>query len=349
MIGAPKPQVSASAFPAIASNPQASKLLSACADAYEWGALHKDEDQLETKYVAPAGITDPAQVSLLQQCVLAAQSAELAGRSVYNLSEAQLNQYADEIGFVVASGLEAGLSGTSMRSPYTPKGTWGDAQKSMIDAMYKAAWGVYGSGGSAYGGEAGAEGEAAKSSGMGTALAITAGLAVAVGGALLLMSGNKAAQNPYAMNPRGRLNDQERSLWIDNDEGLYSWWKSSRQSKRDFIRENKAEIDAAIIAVRDAPPRPRQWWENPSCAMNPGHGEDLDPSQEELFDALLPIAENDGEAYRARDAKMAVANAWRDWKSETDANLREDFKAIQGKLESALKARWARERRESMR
>lgn len=42
------------------------------------------------------------------------------------------------------------------------------------------------------------------------------------------------------------MNNKERNLWIDNDEGLYNWWKSSRQSKAQFIRENREEIDAAI-------------------------------------------------------------------------------------------------------
>jgi hypothetical protein len=73
----------------------------------------------------------------------------------------------------------------------------------------------------------------------------------------------------------------------------------------------------------------------------------LDPSAEDLFDALLVIAENDGDAYRAKDAKMAVRNAWRDWKKETDENLAEDFKSVQAKLEKALKDRWAKEKRES--
>jgi len=45
------------------------------------------------------------------------------------------------------------------------------------------------------------------------------------------------------------LNDDDRAQWIDNDEGLYDWWRSSRQSKRDFIRANRAEIDAAIRSV----------------------------------------------------------------------------------------------------
>lgn len=45
------------------------------------------------------------------------------------------------------------------------------------------------------------------------------------------------------------MNDAERSQWIDNDEGLYNWWRSSRQSKRKFIQENRAEITRAIENV----------------------------------------------------------------------------------------------------
>lgn len=56
----------------------------------------------------------------------------------------------------------------------------------------------------------------------------------------------KHGENP----PRG-INNQDREQWIDNDEGLYGWWKSSRLSKRDFIKQNKAEIDAAIRNVTE--------------------------------------------------------------------------------------------------
>lgn len=34
--------------------------------------------------------------------------------------------------------------------------------------------------------------------------------------------------------------------WIDNDEGLYLWWRGSRLRKREFIRENRVEIERAI-------------------------------------------------------------------------------------------------------
>jgi hypothetical protein len=37
--------------------------------------------------------------------------------------------------------------------------------------------------------------------------------------------------------------------WIDNDEGLYNWWKSSGQSKRAFIKENRTELEECIGKV----------------------------------------------------------------------------------------------------
>ena len=48
-----------------------------------------------------------------------------------------------------------------------------------------------------------------------------------------------------------RINDEERRLWIDNDEGLYNWQPSSGLSMRKFIRENREEIDRVIRNVVD--------------------------------------------------------------------------------------------------
>ena len=42
------------------------------------------------------------------------------------------------------------------------------------------------------------------------------------------------------------MNNQERKLWVDNDEGMYLWRKSSKLSMTKFIRENKTEIDECI-------------------------------------------------------------------------------------------------------
>lgn len=38
----------------------------------------------------------------------------------------------------------------------------------------------------------------------------------------------------------------EICMYLENDEGLYNWWKSSRLSKTRFIKENRKEIVAAI-------------------------------------------------------------------------------------------------------
>jgi hypothetical protein len=45
------------------------------------------------------------------------------------------------------------------------------------------------------------------------------------------------------------MNDAERENWVDNDEGLYSMWRSSRTSKRKFVRANRPLIDKAIANV----------------------------------------------------------------------------------------------------
>lgn len=50
------------------------------------------------------------------------------------------------------------------------------------------------------------------------------------------------------------MNNREREMWIDNDEGLYNWWRSSRLSKREFIKQNREELDACINRELNRPP-----------------------------------------------------------------------------------------------
>lgn len=45
------------------------------------------------------------------------------------------------------------------------------------------------------------------------------------------------------------MNDTDRAQWIDNDEGLYNWWRSSRLSKKAFINANRAAITEAVENV----------------------------------------------------------------------------------------------------
>lgn len=48
------------------------------------------------------------------------------------------------------------------------------------------------------------------------------------------------------MTVQSTRNDDERRLWVLNDEGLYLWHQREGGSVREFIRRNRAEIDAAI-------------------------------------------------------------------------------------------------------
>ncbi len=53
-------------------------------------------------------------------------------------------------------------------------------------------------------------------------------------------------------NQKLTLEDLEQ--WVDNDEGLYNWWKSSRQSKRQFVRDNRDELRQCITAYLNRGP-----------------------------------------------------------------------------------------------
>ena len=45
------------------------------------------------------------------------------------------------------------------------------------------------------------------------------------------------------------MNDDKREQWVNNDEGLYNWHRSSKLSMRKFLRENRNQIDSAIERV----------------------------------------------------------------------------------------------------
>ena len=50
------------------------------------------------------------------------------------------------------------------------------------------------------------------------------------------------------------MNDADREEWVNNDEGLYLWWKGSGKSKRAFIRENREELTRVIKAALGTAP-----------------------------------------------------------------------------------------------
>ena len=87
-------------------------------------------------------------------------------------------------------------------------------------------------------------------------------------------------------NGRGEnLTIADIGQWIDNDEGLYNWWRGSRQSKTAFIRDNRAELEASIKGVLNRPPAQKTWRDyagtNPRVrawnivAITPGRGREI--------------------------------------------------------------------------
>lgn len=45
-----------------------------------------------------------------------------------------------------------------------------------------------------------------------------------------------------------KLSIEEIAEWVNNDEGLYNWWKSERVGIRTFIRENRDLLTEIINA-----------------------------------------------------------------------------------------------------
>lgn len=43
-----------------------------------------------------------------------------------------------------------------------------------------------------------------------------------------------------------KINDEDRRQWVLNDEGLYNLYRASGRSVREFVRQNRPEIDAVI-------------------------------------------------------------------------------------------------------
>ena len=50
------------------------------------------------------------------------------------------------------------------------------------------------------------------------------------------------------------LNDADREQWINNDEGLYNWWKRSGLPMRKFIKANREELTRLILATMNRIP-----------------------------------------------------------------------------------------------
>lgn len=138
--------------------------------------------------------------------------------------------------------------------------------------------------------------------------AIGLGVVALLGGAYFLISrrrGGGAAAPAVAgflgFGAGDGIDNTEREQWINNDEGLYNWYRrESRTQKggmRAFIQRNRAEIDAAIRSVRDRPPAQRSWLRGAGQDVNGywqpiGYGGKVGPKFTSSFNAQGWINKN---------------------------------------------------------
>lgn len=47
--------------------------------------------------------------------------------------------------------------------------------------------------------------------------------------------------------PNPKMNDRERRMWVENDEPLYRWWKSTGIGLYRFVGQNRGEITRTIL------------------------------------------------------------------------------------------------------
>lgn len=67
----------------------------------------------------------------------------------------------------------------------------------------------------------------------------------------------------------------------------------------------------------------------------------FDPEQEDLFNRLIVIAENDGDAYKKKDPRLAASNARKQYKKDAMRNLEHDLKVVIPVVEKYIKKRWS--------
>lgn len=115
-------------------------------------------------------------------------------------------------------------------------------------------------------------------------------------------------------------------------------------------REDVAEIMDDVEEIRENPEAVaedmEEKWEN-----EPGHAKTarrvlvaLSSEQEDLYDTLMLVAENDGRAYKDRKPKDAVERAFKDHKSREMDDLNFNYSKVRSKLVKDLQIKWRRKK-----
>lgn len=70
-------------------------------------------------------------------------------------------------------------------------------------------------------------------------------------------SGREHDRRGDSMSSRERgLTSKDLAQWVDNDEGLYRWWRNSKQTKRAFIATNRDKLKRIVQSITSGDKRP---------------------------------------------------------------------------------------------
>lgn len=200
-------------FPKISSNSKANDLLRACSAAFTWGAK-QGMNSAENPPVAAS--RSGSEKELVKAAALAGQATENASKSV-KWNAKQQDEYAAAYGQALARGLEDSLSGKAPNTSYKGPASIDPAWAPNLQAIYSAAYGVYGSGQSGAGGTGG-QTDAEVASSLGTSLLIAVAATAAIAGGLYWYHVKTTGKSEARANPSEmvlyQINDEEESVTL---------------------------------------------------------------------------------------------------------------------------------------
>jgi lysozyme family protein len=86
--------------------------------------------------------------------------------------------------------------------------------------------------------------------------AIGLGVVALLGGAYYYVTKRQGqpAMAGFGARRAGTINNKDREQWVHNDDGLYRWYRSQSHPMREFIKRERAGIDARIQSARGIRP-----------------------------------------------------------------------------------------------
>lgn len=211
-VGAVQMPVDSRILPKVTANPKAKALLDACAAAFTWGASQGTTGSADNPPMV-SSFTDSKEKELVKASALAGQFTENTSKS-YKYSDVQKKAYAVAYGQALAAGLEDSLA---KRTPSFKAPAGVDPQVTPnLQAIYAAAFGVYGTGTSG----AGENPDKQTASNLGQSLLIALGVTAVIGAGLWYWTKKVTPQtNPSSKNPSEmklyQINDEDESVTLE--------------------------------------------------------------------------------------------------------------------------------------